>query len=354
MPENKANKNTSWLAILKPYLKPFYGTIALAIVFMTVDSLLTALRPWPLKVIIDTVLSGQNIKIPFIAGWINDPALSSTSVLYAACIAMLMIAIGTGAFSYLFTLLVGNFSQRFIFNLKITTFHHLQRLSLQFHTNKRLGDIMTRLTSDINSIQLLTSRGAMLFLTNFFLIATRLVIMFWLNWKYSLIACSVLPLLFLSIWWHTAKIKTASRVARASDGEMASIAQETLGSIRIVKGLAQEKRQDQLYVDQGKKSLAEYMGRVAHQARMSPIIDFLAAVGLTLVMFYGAKGVMAGSLTIGDMIVFFFYVSGFYSPVRAMSRQFANFSNGIAGAERVAEVLAKDIFIKKDKNVISA
>jgi len=354
MLKTNALNNKSWFTILKPYLKPFYSTIAFAIVFMTIDSFLTALRPWPLKVIIDKVLNGQTIKIPFLADWINNGALSDMSILYAACIAMMLIAIGTGVFSYLFTRLMGDFSQRFIFNLKTNTFRHLQRLSLRFHTQKRLGDIITRLTSDINSIQLLTDRGAMLFLTNFFLIAMRLGMMFWLNWRYSLIACSVLPFLFLIIWWHTAKIKSASKVARASDGEMASIAQETLGSIRIVKGLTQEDRQDQLYVHQGKKSLAEYLGRVAHQARMAPIIDLLAAIGLTFVMFYGAKGVMAGSVTIGDMIVFFFYVSNFYSPIRAMSRQFANFSNGIAGAERVAEILTEDTFIRQNKNLKSA
>ncbi|MFY9153233.1 MAG: ABC transporter ATP-binding protein [Prolixibacteraceae bacterium] len=342
----RTKKNTAWVIQLKPYLKPFYGTIALSVVFMAIDSFLTALRPWPLKVIIDKVLNGQVLKIPFIASWINDPAISSTTILYFACATMLLIAIGTGVFSYLYTRLMGNFSQRFIFNLKVDTFRHLQRLSIQFHTKKRLGDIMTRLTSDMDSMQSLTARGAMLFLTNFLLIISRLAMMFWLNWRYSLIACSVLPFLFVIIWWHTSKIKSSSKIARASDGEMASIAQETLGSIRIVKGLAQENRQDQLFITQGKKSLSEYMERVTHQARMAPVIDFLAAVGLTLVMFYGAKGVLAGNVTIGDMIVFFFYVSNFYSPLRAMSLQFGNFSNGIAGAERVADILAKETDVK--------
>jgi len=347
-------KKSAWVVQLKPYLKPFYGTIVLSIVFMAIDSFLTALRPWPLKVIIDKVLDGQALKIPFIASWINNPEFSSTTILYFSCVAMLLIAIGTGIFSYLYTRLMGNFSQRFIFNLKVDTFRHLQRLSINFHTKKRLGDIMSRLTSDMDSMQGLTARGAMLFLTNFLLIISRLAMMFWLNWRYSLIACSVLPFLFMIIWWHTSKIKSASTVARASDGEMASIAQETLGSIRIVKGLAQENRQDELFITQGKKSLSEYMERIAHQARMAPVIDFMAALGLTLVMYYGAKGVMAGKVTIGDMIVFFFYVSNFYSPLRAMSLQFGNFSNGIAGAERVAEILAKEITVAPEQQVKKA
>lgn len=348
MERQRKKQKLFWLKVLKPYLKPFYGTIALAVVFMIIDSLLTALRPWPLKIIVDKVLNGQDIKIPIIANQINNNSLDSLTVLYIACLSMFAIAVGTGTFSYFFTRLMGNFSQRFLLNIKADTFRHLQRLSLQFHTQKRLGDIMTRLTSDINSIQVLTARGAMLFLTNFFLIFSRLVMMFWLNWQYSLIACSVLPFLFLAISWHTVKIKSASKNARSSDGEMASIAQETLSSIRMVKGLAQENRQDRLFLKQGQKSLREYTKRVNHQARMAPIIDILAAAGLALVMYYGAKGVMAGKMTVGDMIVFFFYVSNFYSPLRAMSRQFGNFSNGITGAERVAEILDEDSFVEQN------
>ncbi len=350
----KTNKKQSvrWLAILMPYVKPYYGTIILAVIFMIADSLLTSLRPWPLKIIIDKVLNGQNIKIPLLSEFINIGTLSNLTILYASCIAIILIAVGTGLFSYLFTLLIGNFSQRFIFTLKNTTFNHIQRLSLQFHTKKRMGDTMSRLTSDINSIQLLTSRSAILFLSNFFLIVSNLVIMFWLNWQYSLIACSVLPFLFFSIWWHTAKIKSISRTARISDGEVASIAQETLGSIRIVKGLAQEDRQFRLFDKQAQKSLSEYLKRNIIQARMAPIIDILAALGLSLVMYYGAKGVMSREMTIGDMIVFFFYVSNFYSPLRAMSRQFGNFSNGITGAERVAEILSNNVMVEQpDKGV---
>lgn len=352
MKQTNNKQSVRWLAILLPYVKPYYGTILLAVVFMIVDSLLTSLRPWPLKIIIDRVLNGQNIKIPLLGGFINNNALSNLTILYAACIAMILIAVGTGLFSYLFTLLMGNFSQRFIFTLKNITFNHIQRLSLQFHTKKRMGDIMSRLTSDINSIQLLTSRSSILFLTNFFLIVSNLVIMFWLNWQYSLIACSVLPFLFFSIWWHTAKIKSVSRTARISDGEVASIAQETLGSIRIVKGLAQEDRQFRLFDKQAQKSLGEYLKRNRLQANMAPIIDILAALGLSLVMYYGAIGVISGDVTIGDMIVFFFYVSNFYSPLRAMSRQFGNFSNGITGAERVAEILSNNVMVEQpDKGV---
>ena len=347
-------KGRPWFSVLRPYLRPFTGYITLALVFMTIDALLTALRPWPLKVIVDKVISGEFVRVPLLTEWINGPGLSTEQILNMSCLAMLGIAVGTGIFSYLFTRLIGNISQRFVFNLREATFGHLQRLSLEFHTGSRLGDNISRLTSDINALQTLTAKGAMIFLSNFFLIITRLIMMIWLNWRFTLIACSVIPILFVIVWWYTTKIQSASRVAKNSDGEMASIAQETLGAIRIVKGMAQEDIQDKRYAEQGKKSLKEYLNRVTLQATMAPIIDLLAASGLTLVMFFGAKGVMAGTVSIGDIIVFFFYVSNFYSPIRAMSLQYAKFSNGIAGAERVAEILARETVVKQDKHLKDA
>ncbi|NHZ84334.1 MAG: ATP-binding cassette domain-containing protein [Planctomycetia bacterium] len=326
----------------------------LAAVFMLFDAFFTAFRPWPLKIVIDKVINGQYTRIPFVSGLVNNNSFSDTQILYAACISMIIIAICTGVFSYLFTHTMGNISQRFIFQLRIATFRHLQRLSLRFHTKTRLGDIISRLTSDINSIQTLAARGVMLFLSNLLLIFTRLIMMVWLNWRFTLIACSILPFLFWAIWWYTRKIKSVSREARDSDGKLASIAQDTLSSIRIVKGLAKENRQDQLYFKQGQKSLAKYLKRVTHQARMAPVIDLLAASGLILVMFFGTKGVMSGMVTIGDMLVFFFYVSNFYSPIRSMARQFPSFSNGIAGAERVAEVLSEEIDFNEKINTKTA
>ncbi|MHB8972500.1 MAG: ABC transporter ATP-binding protein [Pirellulaceae bacterium] len=261
-------------------------------------------------------------------------------VLFTACAVTLLIAVGTGTLTYLFTSNMGIVSQRLAFSLRTQLFAHLQRLSLRFHDGNRLGDTMTRLTSDINDIRMLVAQSMMGFFSNAFLMFAMFMMMFWLNWRFTLVACSVSPLLFLSVWWYTRRIKLTSRIARASDGELASLAQETLSSIRIVQGLAQEMQQDERFHRQGNHSLRQYLSRVSQQARIAPIVDIFAAVGMVLVMWYGATGVVKGSFTTGDVIVFFAYVTNFYSPIRAMSRQSSAFSNAMAGAERVTELFA--------------
>src|SRR5262249_15424548 len=130
----------------------------------------------------------------------------------------------------------------------------------------------------------------------------------------------------------------ASRAARTSDGRLASVAQETLASIRIVQGLAQEQQQDERFHAQGSHSLKASLQEVGYRARVAPLVDLLAAAGLAVVMWYGATRVMARELTAGDVVVFFAYVTNLYSPMRALSRFSFGFNKARVGAERIARV----------------
>src|SRR5262249_18402834 len=124
---------------------------------------------------------------------------------------------------------------------------HMQRLSLRFHDSQRTGDLTHRVTSDIQSIQDFIVNGTMVLGNNAFLLAGMLIVMFWLDWRFALAALSVAPLLFWTVLRHTRRIKLAARRARRSSSLMASLAQETLASIRIVQGLAQEEQLDERF-----------------------------------------------------------------------------------------------------------
>jgi ABC-type multidrug transport system fused ATPase/permease subunit len=121
---------------------------------------------------------------------------------------------------------------------------------------------------------------------------------------------------------------------------MASLAQETLASIRIVQGLAQEEQLDDRFQARSQDQLDAYLESVRYQARIAPLVDGLAAVGLAIVMWYGATRVLAGQLTTGDVVIFFAYVTSFYAPMKAIARSSNTFSRASVGLERIAEVLS--------------
>src|SRR5262249_47530406 len=125
-----APRPTPWAPHLLPLMRPFSGRLALAGLAMTLDSLFTALRPWPLKVVIDKVLNNRTTRVPFIGHWLNTAGLSPTQVLYGACAATLLIALSTGVLTYFFTRTMGNVARHYAASLRRVLFAHMQRLSL--------------------------------------------------------------------------------------------------------------------------------------------------------------------------------------------------------------------------------
>jgi len=260
-------------------------------------------------------------------------------ILYGSCAAVVCIALITGLLTYCYTRLLGTVGQRFVFELRRDLFAHMQRLSLRFHDTQKTGDLTTRLTSDIQSIQDFISNGVIQFGSNTLLLTSMAALMFWLNWRFALASLSIAPLMFWMVYRHKLLIKRATRKARASTGLLASLAQETLASIRIVQGLAQEDQIDQRFQVQSESSFQAFLQSMRYQARIAPVVDFCSAIGLTMVMWYGARSVLAGRITTGDVVIFFAYVNNFYSPMKAITRSTNTFTKASIGAERIAEVL---------------
>jgi len=167
---------------------------------MALDAFLNVFRPWPLKVVIDCVLSDKPSRVPFLHGWLDNAPFSRTEILYGACAATLLIAVVTGFLLYYFTRAMGDIAQHFVFAIRRDLFAHMQRLSLRFHDQQRTGDLITRLTSDTQAIQEMIANGIPVFATNACLLMGMLVLMFWLNWQFALISLSVAPLLFWVFW----------------------------------------------------------------------------------------------------------------------------------------------------------
>ncbi|PYU33220.1 MAG: ABC transporter ATP-binding protein [Acidobacteria bacterium] len=339
-PDAPAGRKTKdWMQLFVPLLRPFRKQLCWAALAMVLDAFLTVFRPWPLKVVIDRVLSHKPSRVPFLHAWLDSAPFSRMEILYGACAATLLIAVLTGVLTYYFTRTMGAVGQHFVFTIRRDLFAHLQRLSLRFHNCQRRGDLITRLTTDIQAIQDLIANGIIVLGSNAFLIAGMLVLMFWLNWQFALAALSVTPLLFWVVFRYTRRIRVAARQARANTGLLASLAQETLSSIQIVQGLAQEEQQDDRFRAQSRSGLQAYLESVRYQARVAPLVDVLAAVGLAIVMWLGATRVLAGVLTTGDLVIFFAYITNLYSPIKALARLSYTYSKASVGAERIAEVM---------------
>src|SRR5256884_7201657 len=177
--ESAGEKN---LLYLLPLLRAHWRKIFLALLALVLGSLLIVMRPWPLKVVIDRVLSHKPSRAPLIHAWLDSAPFTKMQILYGSCAAVLFIALITGLISYCYTRLLGNVGQRFVFDLRRDLFAHMQRLSLGFSDTQKTGDLSTRVTSDIQSDSDIIAKRGRAFRRKTLLLARLAAPAVWVHW----------------------------------------------------------------------------------------------------------------------------------------------------------------------------
>jgi ATP-binding cassette, subfamily B, bacterial len=166
-----------------------------------------------------------------------------------------------------------------------------------------------------------------------------MAVMFYLDWRFSLIGLSVSPLLFVIVYRFTRRIKKATRAVKKKESELASVVQESISSARIVKAFAREKFEEDRLDHQSQESVDLSLQARSVKARLSPLVDVIVAVGTCLVLWYGVRLVLADELTAGALLVFVLYLGKMYKPMKNLSKMTDTWSKAVVGFERIGEIL---------------
>jgi len=321
-------------------LRPHRGMLALGAVAVITESVVDLLEPWPLKVVIDNVLKTQPVR----SGWLNHLILhyigtEKLAVLKAAAIAFLVIACVGAISSYLNKYIITSVGQWVTHDLRLAIYSHIQRLSLAYHDTNPIGDVLSRVTSDIDSVQSFIVSGLMSAFINSVLLIGMVGVMSYLNWRFTLIALSVSPLLAAIVFSYTRRIKKASRETRKKEGEIVSVMQEVLSSIRVVKAFAREDYEQHRLEEESLEGVEMALQARSLKAKLSPLVEVIVALGTAMVLWFGARMAMDGTLSPGALIVFLFYVGKLYKPMQELSKMTDAYSKAAVGFERIREVL---------------
>ncbi|MGH2967788.1 MAG: ABC transporter ATP-binding protein [Solirubrobacteraceae bacterium] len=315
------------------FLIPYRVRLAGGAFFTLASSALTLAQPWPLKVIVDNVLRGQPLDLPIAQG------LSETALLNLAIAALIGIVLLNALFTYLGSYLMDSSGIRMVADLREALFARLQRHSLRFHAGQRTGDLISRVMSDINRIQDMLIQSFTVLVPNVTVLVGMMIVMFWIDWAFTLLALAVGPPLFLVVLRFKGRMKGASRRARTLEGRLAAQTGETLGAVRVVQAFTREDFEDERFSRQSSSTLAANLEARRLQARFTPLIDVLAGLGTAVVLFVGAHRVLSGALTLGLLLVFLSYVGSLYKPMRQLSKLTYVTARGVASAERVSEIM---------------
>jgi ATP-binding cassette, subfamily B, bacterial len=331
---------------MRTLLRPHMGALILGFIAVLGESLADLLEPWPLKVVLDNVLHTKNS-----GSWLNHligrlAGDQPFAVLKFACFAVLGIAILDAICTYAEKYLITNVAQWVTHDLRRALYSHLQRLSLAYHDHKRTGDLISTVTSDIDSIQSFITSGLLGVLINLITLVGMVGVMFYLNWRFTLIALSVAPVLFTIIFTYTRRIKAASRAVRKKEGEIVSVIEEVLGSIRVVKAFAREDYELRRLEQESLEGVEIALRARTLKAKLAPIVQIVVAVGTFLVLWYGARMVLNGGLSAGSLVVFILYLGKMYKPMQELSKMTDTYSKALVGYERIQDVLEVEREVK--------
>src|SRR5580698_10536043 len=276
-------------------LKPHWKLLAIGFVGVLGEGVANLLEPWPLKVVLDNVLRSKPTQ-----GWLNSWILSTfgndkLGVLKFAALAVLVIAIAGAGCSYVEKYVTTTVGQWVTHDLRRTLYSHIQRLSLSYHDHKQTGDLLSRVTSDIDVIQSFIASGVLGALIETLMLAEMVGVMLYVNWRFTLIALSVAPPLFAVVYSYTRRIKKASREVRKKEGEIVSSIQEVLTSIRVVKAFAREDYEQKRLEEESLESVEIALRARGLKAKLSPLVEIIVAIGTSLVLWFGAHLVLDGT-----------------------------------------------------------
>src|SRR5947207_151931 len=331
---------------IRKLLRPHLGSLALGFVAIAGESLASLLEPWPLKIVLDDVLRSKSSNAWTLRVVHTFLGYDKMALLKFACAAVLAIAVFDAICTYGEKYLTTSVGQWVSYDLRLSIYSHIQRLSLAFHDQKRTGDLISRVMDDIEAIQSFIMNGLLGVLINAMTLVGMIGVMFYLNWRFTLIALSVVPALFVMVYSYTRRIKKASREVRKKEGEITSVVEEVLSSIRVVKAFAREDYEVQRLERESLEAVEIAMRARSLKAKLTPLVGIVVAVGTGLVLWFGARLVLTGALSAGGLVVFILYLGKMYKPMQEISKMTDTYSKAAVGYERLREILDTDPEVK--------
>lgn len=328
-----------------PHLLKYWKLLTLAIIGMFLSVATDLAKPWPLKLIFDYVLLER--ELPPNAQWLARFAGSEPiQLLLPIALLIVAIAILNAFFSYMNKYLMSVVGESMVVDVRERIFVHLQSLSLNFHGESRSGDLVLRLTSDINKLKKLFIDSIQDFGTHGIRLAGIIGVMAFMDLKLFLIAFSIVPILYGTTHFFSRGVKKQAKEKRSRESDVASIVQENMLSISLIQAYAQEAREHERFQKQNKKSLDAEIRTAQLSKSFKRAVQITIACGTTAVIYLGARRVLGGELSPGDLLVFAAYLKELYGPIDKFSEIVVDLAAAVVSGERLVEIVEQPVVVK--------
>lgn len=304
------------------YIKPYLPRLAVAIVCIIAAASANLYVPWVIKEVIDKVLAEKDMMM-----------------LNAIAAAIVVVYLLRGIFYYGQTYLMSYIGQRVVIDIRQAVYRHMQRLSLSYYEKRKTGTMMSYITNDVAALQGALVESVIEMVTEAAILLGSLTMMFYLHWKLTMLTLITLPMVGVTINLFGRKLRKTSAVMQERAADITSVLQETISAVRVIKSFVREEYESERFGRENFSNFRAQMKNAQLMATLTPVIEFLAAIGVTVIIWYGGWEVINGSLTAGALIAFLVYTVNLSNPIKRLSRVYGNIQKAMAAAERVFGVL---------------
>lgn len=301
-----------------PYKKQFYLSIFLAIVL----AVISPVRPWLIQVTVDKYIRG---------GWIN-------AVILITVIQIGLLLVET-ALRFTFSFLTSWLGQTVVKDLRITVFKKVIHLNLSQFDKTPIGTLTTRTINDIEAVNDIFSEGLISIIADLLSIVAILVVMFYTDWKLTLICMSVLPVLLMVTWWFKESVNVSFQKVRNAVARLNAFAQEHITGMAIVQAFAAEDREFAKFKKINREHRNANIRAIFAYSVFFPFVEIIMAVSMGLMIWWSARDAMQGEATLGIMIAFILYLNLLFRPIRMIADKFNVLQMGMVASERIFKVL---------------
>ncbi|HEV2092011.1 MAG TPA: ABC transporter ATP-binding protein [Rubrobacter sp.] len=338
------------LSNFTPFLKTRRKGLLFALLVLLLETGTSLAQPWPLALTIDYVLTDNKPPPVFLPAFMQDKAV----LLAAIAFLIVLIFTLTRSVASFRRFLLQKLGQETVFDMREALYAKVHALGLDYHGKKRTGDTITRVTSDVKEVRTLLVDSVVEVLSSFMILLGMLVVMLWLDWQLTLLALVTVPFLFLAVTRYRRALVERMRVVRTKEGIIASVMQEAITGIRAVKLFAREDDEMERFRKESRDSLRASVDSAVIEAKFSAVLGVVGGLGTALVVYFGARQVLAGSLSLGDLTVFIAYLALFLSPLWALSRQVNQIGKSLVSGERIIDLLNAEPSVKDEPGAVPA
>jgi ATP-binding cassette, subfamily B, bacterial len=325
------------LRLLWDHARRHSGALVGAAVSTVAITVAQLAAPWPLKLAIDGLVTGRGTHFD-----LDRDDLSTLAALGALVLGIAVVNAIAAYFSDFWLLRSG---EQIVHDLRTAVYEHLQRLSLMFHASRPTGDLVARVTGDVNAVGDLFAQTLGTLASSSLILLGMFVVTFWLDPLLALVAFLVTPLLLVTTMHYQKRIKQMARSQRAKEGEIASLATEALSAMQVIKAFGTESFEQDRVQRTSAERLKVGVETSRVEARFGALVDVLGAVATALVLCLGVLSVADGRITPGDLVVVVSYTNKLYKPLKDIAKQASRAARALARLERIAEILSSDMVL---------